>query len=115
MIHEVFKVFKLPNGQMFDGEVNEFINSGTTLKSLSLTDLPMGQGGGLLVSIGYTNEPTKEKYKLEVVELGSIYEDTIQIEKKLNNIIAFDLHKIICQDLSILNGMTLFATFLTLQ
>jgi len=112
MKHENFKVFQLANGQMFSGEIDEFIKSGLTLKSLSLTELPPDIGG-LLVSIGYTNDKTEDKYQLKVVNLCSVYQlDHIEYEL---NLCSSEFDGIICQDMAVLNGTDVIATFLVIE
>jgi len=112
MLHENFKVFRLTNSQVLNGQIDEFIKGKLTLKSLSLTEIP--RSNQILISIGYTEDETEHEYHIVTTTLGVI--NTLSDEKlsEALNTAAHALDGIICQDIAIIDNVAI-ATFLTLK
>src|SRR6185369_5214082 len=112
MSHENFKVFRLTNSQILNGQIDEFIKGKLTLKSLSLTEIP--RSNQILVSIGYTEDETEHEYHVITSKLGTVNAMTDDQISEALNLAAHELEGIICQDIAIIDNVAV-ATFLTIK
>lgn len=102
MTHNKFTTFALSNGQLFNGNVDAFLNSGKDIRSMSICEL--SAQGSALVTLGYNDEATvSHKYHLTTKSIGASNMDVDAISAAIEAE-AEKLNGIVCQDLTEVAG-----------
>ena len=114
MTHELFQIFKQTKGVDINLTLGDFLSrKDIEPKSISLADVP--SSNVVLVTLGYVEKETKEKFHIITVYLGKFddFNTTKQIEEKLESEVL-KLEGVVCQDVTIENGLVI-ANFLAKQ
>ena len=102
MTHNKFTTFALSNNQVFGGNVDEFLNSGKDIRSMSICELKSSNSA--LVTLGYNDEaPVSHKYHLTTKSIGPANMNVDEISAAIEAE-ADGLNGIICQDLTEVAG-----------
>ena len=119
MSHKLFKVTTttFTNGKFTTAakkELNSFLNSGVTPKSVGVEFLENAPEGtpNVVVSVGYSNQKSKKKFSLTFKKVGKLdVSNTALFEKALNKS-ASTFESVLCHEFFVTNDSSVYAVFL---